>query len=259
MALEYDFIYRVLTRAAEVAAEPGMNICVINAYDGLLKGPSQAFCKAHEDVIDAMSSYGRDTRDAVEAFDVLDMHYKLARTMVLAFVPGTVLPDTLRSLTTDTDKLNAIKSILGALNKHVGEKWADDILAGDFGVQGPKAAKDLTDAIASNMALANARDSRAEAYGPAYEKLLLFRRVVRDALGARSKQYKRLQLKQRKKAADEEQGAAPPVEGATGAGSAPTLPATGSPTLPTTGSPTLPATGSPTLPAKPALEVGQPA
>lgn len=242
--LEYDFFYRVLTRAAEVASEAGMNVCVVNAYDGLLKGPSTAFCKAHEDVSDAMSSYGRDTREAVEAFDVLDMHYKLARTMVRAFVPDKVLPDTLRSLETDTDKLNAIKSILVALNKHAGEKWADDILAGDFGVQGPKAAKDLEDAIASNKALAEARDARAEAYGPAYEKLVVFRRVVRDALGSKSKQYKRLQLKQRRNAVGEEQGAPPPVEGAPSTEISPT--------------PKPPTTGTPALPTRPDVEVGQP-
>lgn len=246
-ALEYDFIYRILTRAAEVASEPGMNICVVNAYDGLLKGPSEVFCKAHQDVCDALGSYGKDTRDAVEAFDVLDTHYKLARTMVRAFAPEKILPDTLRSLATDTDKLNAIKSILGALSKHAGEKWADDILAGDFGAQGPKAAKDLEDAIASNKALAQARDARAEAYGLAYEKLVVFRRVVRDALGSRSKQYKRLQLKQRKSAAPEEQGAKPPVEGA---------PGTGSTTAPPT---TLPGSVIPTTPTKPDVEVGQPA
>jgi hypothetical protein len=250
-ALEFDFMYRILTRAAEVASEPGMNICVVNAYDGLLKGPSMVFCKAHEDVSDAMSSYGRDTREAVEAFDVLDTHYKLARTMVLAFVPDKVLPDTLRSLATDTDKLNAIKSLLGALSKHAGEKWADDILAGEFGAQAPQAAKDLEDAIASNKALAQARDARAEAYEPAYEKLVVFRRVVRDALGSRSKQYKRLDLKQRKNAAPEEQGAKPPAECSTGAGSA---------QAPTpTQAPTLPGSVIPKAPTKPDLEVGQPA
>jgi hypothetical protein len=107
--------------------------------------------------------------------------------------------------------------------------------------------KDLEDAIASNKALAEARDARAEAYGPAYEKLVVFRRVVRDALGSRSKQYKRLQLKQRKNAAPEEQGAKPPEEGSTGTGSAP---------APT---PTLPGTVIPKAPTKPDLEVGQPA
>jgi hypothetical protein len=250
-ALEFDFIYRILTRAAEVASEPGMNICVVNAYDGLLKGPSDVFCKAHQDVCDALSSYRKDTRDAVEAFDVFDTHYKLARTMVRAFVPEKILPDTLRSLTADTDKLIAVGSLLGTLSKHAGEKWADDILAGEFGVQGPKVMKDLEDAIASNKALAEARDARAEAYGPAYEKLVVFRRVVRAALGSRSKQYKRLQLKQRKSAAPEEQGAKPPAEGSTGAGSAQAQAPTPTPTLP----------GSviPTTPTKPDLEVGQPA
>lgn len=193
--VEYDLMFRLLSRAAEISAEPSMNAGVVSVYNGVLKPAADAFQKAHYDVADAAGANGKESREAGEAFAGLDAHYKVARSVVLAFVPEAVLPKTLGALKTDTDKLNAIERLLDVLNDHAGEAWADQILSGDFGTLGAQAVKELDESIAANKALAKARDVRAEALGPAYEKFIAWKRVVRAALGSTSKQYKRIHVR----------------------------------------------------------------
>jgi len=192
--LKYELMFRLLTRAAEIAAEPGMNASVVTVYKGVVKTPADAFCKNHSAIATAETTLGKDKRDSGVAFEALDPVYKVTRSVILAFAPETVLPNTLKSLETDTDKLNAIETIFGVLGEHSNEAWADELLTGEFGIMGTAAAKELRDEIASNKALSKARGLRAEAFEPAYQSFLSWKRVVRDALGPRSKQYQRLHI-----------------------------------------------------------------
>jgi hypothetical protein len=110
-------------------------------------------------------------------------------------VPEASLPATLKVQPTDTDKLNAIEALVDALDDHASEAWAEEQAKGTFGLLAPRTVNELNEAIAANKAFADARDERATAYGPAYERYLRFKRVVRDGLGAKSKQYKRIHVR----------------------------------------------------------------
>jgi hypothetical protein len=125
---------------------------------------------------------------------------------VLAVLPDTVLPDTLKAQPTDTDKLNAIERLVDVLDDHAGKPWADALLSGDFGQQAPKTVKELNEAIAPNRALSKVIGARAAAYGPAYEVYLRFKRLVRDTLGASSKEYRRIHLRASPGAGGQEEG-----------------------------------------------------
>jgi hypothetical protein len=194
-AIDYERFYRVLTRCGEIAREQGMKSSVVRVYGDVLKTAASTFRGAHQGVTHAESSFKKEAAEAIAALSALDAPYREARSVVLAFAPETVLPDTLKAQKTDTDKLNAIEELLDVLDDHTGEAWADEQSQSGFGKQAAETVKELNEAIAANKALAAAGELRAQAYGPAYERYLRFKRVVRDALGAKSKQYKRIHVR----------------------------------------------------------------
>jgi hypothetical protein len=193
--IHFNRFKRLLTRCQEVASEPAMNAGVVAVYTGVFKPVADAFLKAHAAVGEGKSDLAEQGSEAAVALREMDPLYRVARSVLLAFKPGAVLPITLGSQPTDTDKMNAIEDLLKALNKHAGEAWADAQLQGAFGVSGAKAVTSMKEAIAASKALSKAREDRASAYEPAYVGYLAFKRVVRDALGSKSKQYKRIHLR----------------------------------------------------------------
>ncbi|HZF50469.1 MAG TPA: hypothetical protein VE093_17550 [Polyangiaceae bacterium] len=197
---------RLLTRCQEVASEPAMNAGVVAVHTSVVKPAADAFLKAHDAVVQGETDLAEQGSEAAVALREMDPLYRVARSVLLAFKPGAVLPITLRSQPTDTDKMNAIEDLLKALNKHAGEAWADAQLQGAFGVSGAKAVTSMKEAIAANKALSKAREDRASAYDPAYDGYLAFKRVVRDALGSKSKQYKRIHLRDTGADADADAG-----------------------------------------------------
>jgi hypothetical protein len=194
-AIDYGRFQRVLQRCAEVVSEPDIERSVARVYSETLKGPADTFLSAHVAVRTAETSFRKDNREAFDAIGALNTPYQEARRLVLAFAPETVLPDALRSLSTDTDRLDAIEQMLDALDDHAGERWADDLAQGSFGQLAASVVKELNEAIAANKALDAAREARAAFYGPAYERYLRFKRVVREAHGAKSRQYQRIHLR----------------------------------------------------------------
>jgi hypothetical protein len=209
--IDYARFERVLSRSAEIAAEPGMKQTVVRVYNDIFGPAAESFLAAHAAVTKAESAFAKENEEAADALDALDKPYREARSVVRAFVPTVKLPETLKAKWTDTDKLNAIEALLDAIDDHAGEAWADELLAGEFGQKAPVTVKELNEAIAANKSLSEARDTRAQAYGPAYERYLRFKRVVRDALGATSKQYKRIHVRGPNAADDEEQPAPQPA------------------------------------------------
>jgi hypothetical protein len=210
-AIDYGRFNRVLTRSAELAAEPGMKPSIIRVYNDVLKDSAERFRSAHGTVGQAEAAFRKENREALDALTEFDRPYRETRSVVLAFVPEANLPATLKAQPTDTDKLNAIESLIDRLDDHVAEAWAEEQAKGTFGQLAPRTVIELNEAIAANKALAEAREERAEAYGPAYERYLRFKRVVRDGLGAKSKQYKRIHV--RAASAEEEPEGTPPSEG----------------------------------------------
>jgi len=194
--IDYPRFERLATRCAEIAAEPGMKPSVVRVYEEVLKSEGVGFLAAQHAVTAAETSFSKEDSEASQALAALDAPYREARSVVLAYAPETKLPDTLKSLKTDTDQLNAIEALLDVLDDHAGQAWADEQAQSGFGTKAAATVKELNEAIAANKALSAAREARARSYGPAYEKYLRFKRVVRDALGATSKQYKRIHLRE---------------------------------------------------------------
>jgi hypothetical protein len=210
-AIDYVRFDRLVTRCAEIAAEAGMKPSVVRVHDEILKSAGDAFRDAHQEVTAAETSFSKEGGEAVSALAELDGPYRETRSVVLAFAPETKLPDTLKSQPTDTDKLNAIEALLDVLDEHAGQAWADEQAQSGFGKKAAGTVKELNEAITANKALSEAREARAKSYGPAYERYLRFKRVVRDALGPKSKQYTRIHL--RGTAAGAEEAGTPPVAG----------------------------------------------
>jgi hypothetical protein len=210
-AIDHDRFNRVLTRCAELAAEPGMKQSIVRVHTDILKDASDHFRSAHWDVQQAQTAYGEKSADAERVLAALDAPYRETRSVVLAFVPAAKLPDTLKVQPTDTDRQNAIESLRKVLDSHTGKPWADEQKIGEFGQQAPAALVVLSKAIATNNALADARHARTVAYDAAYERYLRFKQVVRDALGQSSKHYKRIHLRRSSQGDDLSTPATAPV------------------------------------------------
>jgi len=219
-AIEYIRFVRILCRCVEVSLEPGLPAIIRQVYEVSAQSSVEAFFLRSKEVDQATEAFAKENREGLEALKELDGPYRVTRSAVSAIAMKVNLPDTLKAQPTDTDKLNAIEKLLDVLDDHAGEPWADDLLQGEFGTKGAKAVKELNEAIAANKALNKAQMDRAAAYGPAYEKYLRFKRVVRDALGPSSKQYRRIHLRASAGAA-EGQDAPPASSDAPAAASSP--------------------------------------
>ncbi|HRI67387.1 MAG TPA: hypothetical protein PK156_24255 [Polyangium sp.] len=195
MSIDYERFCRVLTRCIEVGEEVGAHAVVVAVFKETLKDDAPAYLALDTKVMDATTGFAKENHESLAALADLDAPYRVARAAVSAILPKTVLPDTLKVLPTDTDKLNAIARLLDIIDDHVGKEWADALLTGEFGTRAPSTVRELTEAIAANKVLTTARMARAAAYGPTYEKYLRFKPVVRNAYGPGSKQYRRIHLR----------------------------------------------------------------
>jgi hypothetical protein len=208
MKIDYERFARVITRSVEVANEPNADPIVVAIFKQTLADTAAEYLALETAVSTAMTEFAKENRESLETLVALDAPYRVARAAVVAILPDTHLPDTLKSQATDTDQLNAIARLLDLIDDHVGQQWADVLLAGEFGTKAAKATQEISESIAANKALSKARSDRAAAYGPTYEKYLRFKQVVRNAYGPGSKQYRRIHLRASPGAGDS--GAAEP-------------------------------------------------
>ena len=194
--LDYARLQRVLTRAAEIGeptdAHPNLKL----GWDGLLKGPAQTYLAAYDKLIKAESAAKKEGAEANTALTDFDQPYASARAMVRGFLPNEVLPDTLKSLATDTDRKNAIIHLRNALEAQGdATAWAKAQLDGPFGTHAADVIREVSEWIDANGAVADAVTARAAAYGPAYEKYLAFKNIVRTTHGRSSHQYRRIHIR----------------------------------------------------------------
>lgn len=197
MTINYERFVRVLHRCAELGQQAGINPAIAHVYNVALAGPAEAYLNAESAVSDALMACEKENSEAFQALTFLETPFKVARSTLKAIHPETVKarPATLASLTTDTDKLKAIRWLHGEIKKHTGATWADALLAGEFGVKAEAALKEIGEAIDASKELTTAQMQRAGAYEPAYVKYVDFKQVVRDALGPGSKEYRRIHLR----------------------------------------------------------------
>lgn len=197
MNINYERFVRVLERCAELGQQAGINPAIAHVYNVALAGPAEAYLNADSAVSDALTACEKENSEAFQALTFLETPFKVARSTLKAIHPETVKarPATLASLTTDTDKLKAIRWLHVEIQKHAGAPWADALLTGEFGTKAEAALKEIGEAIDASKDLTTAKMARAAAYEPAYVKYVDFKQVVRDALGAGSKEYRRIHLR----------------------------------------------------------------
>ena len=195
MTIDYGRFGRIVSRCIEIADEPDANPVVLSVFKEKFAAQATAYLASDVAVSTAMTAFGKENREALDALASLDGPYRVARAAVAAVLPGTDLPDTLKSQPTDTDQLNAITRLLDVIDDHSDKAWADTLLKGEFGTKAPLTIQEITESITANKGLSKARSDRAAAYGPTYELYLGFKQVVRHAYGPGSKQYRRIHLR----------------------------------------------------------------
>lgn len=195
MVIQYGKLERMLTRCGETAQGSDCVPAVKRVYEERLKEKADPYMKACARYRKGESALRKESREAWDALLELDQPYRLCRSVVRAYLPDETIPETLKTLTTDTDRMNAVEQLLNLLTENSSAAWADEQASGEFGIKAPKTVKELDEAITANKAFCKARDDRATTYGPAWERYLSFKRVVRDAYGPTSKQYKRIHIR----------------------------------------------------------------
>jgi hypothetical protein len=255
--MNYQLLNRVLLRSEEIVAEPAMSSTVTNIYDDVLKSKAEAYRIAFDTIAVAESKHRQAKLEASVALKMFDNPYKAARASVMAVDPTRVLPATLSAQGTDTDTLYAIKTLVKAIKEYIGQTWADGLLSGEFGAASADVMTKLSASILANKAFAEAVTARAEAFDPAYTAFMAFKRVVRYALGPKSKQYKRLHIRSTKSAGEAEGeevgGSTEEEKEATPGSTGPTA------STPTATAPTTPVKDAPTLaPASAPVSVAMP-
>jgi hypothetical protein len=197
MTIKFERFTRVIHRCIEIRKQPDIDPIIITVYDEALAQPAGAYLGAVAAITAAASAHRQKKAGVAEALALLNAPYKTARSALKALHPEytSTMPRTLKALTTDTDKRQAIVALLGAIQKHAGAPWADALLSGDFGAKAPAAVALFDEMVTASSNLARAKADRAAAFGPAYDKYLDFKSVVREARGARSVEYRRIHLR----------------------------------------------------------------
>ncbi len=193
--IDYPRFARLLIRTGEIAAGANMKPEVVQTYDQVLKAIAASYLALDKDVTKAETAFAKENRERLEALADLDGPFRTARAVVAAHVEGTVVPETLKTQPTDTEKVKAIEDLIDAIDDYVGQPWADALLSGEFGTKAPVTVKEIKEAMAANTALSKAAQKRAEGYGPAHGAFIKFKAVVRNALGPKSIEYRRIHLR----------------------------------------------------------------
>jgi hypothetical protein len=209
MYVDYELLYRLLTRCGEIAGEVGTAASVKLVHSEIVAAPAAIYVAAHDAEGPAITARTQAHEVAARTLEALDGPYKEARTLAGAFVAGVVLPDTLKSASTDTDRANAIRALQRLLKDHHGEKWVDAVDAGPFAGAAQPALQALDAAVAADTALLNAQTACSVAYEPAYKAMLKMKEVVRDAMGRQCSAYRRLRIPRGRAAKQADPAAAP--------------------------------------------------
>lgn len=207
MDINFPLMARLLERCAELRALRDVDPNVAMVYDQLLLAAATEFLAAHDALPAAEEAAAKEGREARAALEKIDQPYAVARSVSRAFTPDISLPDSLKAYKTDTDKKNAIQTLRNELDRRdETETWAANLLAGPFGVLAPEVIREVNEWIASNVDLSKAKNRRAQAFGPAYERFVDFKDVVRQVYGPSSREYRRIHLRNNDPAEDDNNG-----------------------------------------------------
>ncbi len=174
-----------------------------------LAARANAYRAAHRALKDAEIVAKKERGEALAALEQIHQPYIKARAVTEQYVSDLAIPKSLKSLATDTDKVDAIRTLLEILDLHDDEPgWASELTAGDFGRLAPEAIREISEWIGANANLEKAVRARMEAYTAAWEPFLGFRDVVRATYSSSSVHYRRLLVRSNGKLAVDD-----PVDG----------------------------------------------
>lgn len=189
-SIDYARFALVLQRCREVANDSGASAQVLAAYRDVLATAADTFLAAHAQAADAERDFEQRNGHFGEAMTALDMPYCAARMAVKEHFPDAGLPPSLLDCPSLFDKAIAVETLLNILDdSFIDESWAAKEANGAFGRKAPGIVRELGEAVVMSRSLVAMLDERAVAYGPAFERHLVFKRVVRQASGAASGQY----------------------------------------------------------------------
>lgn len=103
-------------------------------------------------------------------------------------------------MTTEQNALPVIDRILELrrcplVESNGTQGWAQDLVATGFPTVAADGVREVEEAIDADASLAVARNARMEAYAPARDAFLSFKRVVRTACGSKSREYHRIHVR----------------------------------------------------------------
>jgi hypothetical protein len=202
--IDFGRFDRLLTRCVEIGTDPAAPSTVAFVHQRCLDAPARAFRAAHADLPRAESVWRKAKAEAQAALRGFDSTYRQARGVIRAFDPARELPDTLKRQRTDTDQILAIRALLKIVADHAGLAWADSLAQGAFGQEAPAVLEKLAAIEGAAKGLAAARRTRAEAFALAHVQFIAFKRLVRDAHGPHSHQYRKIHLRRASQAGEEE-------------------------------------------------------
>ncbi len=193
MGIDYERFDRLLDRSAELAAREDVDPSVKRVYDDKLAADATTYRASHDGLKNAEVVAKKEHGEELQALEDVDQPYLKARTVTKIYVKDLAVPETLKSLSTDTDKRDALRSLLEILDANDDSPgWAADLTSGDFGRLAPIAIQQITEWITADGNLETAVHARQEAYAKAYERFLEFRDVVRATYTSSSIHYRRL-------------------------------------------------------------------
>ena len=189
-SIDYARFALVLLRCGEIARDEGAGSGITVLYQELLENASLSFLRAHEEAILAERAFEVAHPELFALVDGLDAAYAASRSTVKDHFPDAGLPEALIGLSSLFDKLNAAESLLNILDdSFVDEPWAAKEMNGPFGRRMPGLLKDIGALVLADARLLDSIEERALRYGPAFERHLQFKRVVRHVYGAASGHY----------------------------------------------------------------------
>jgi len=212
MRIKFSGFARRCNRCDAIRIEPGAPQVLVDVYQTIGQ-PLQAFSESMQRVKGAEKRLNDAEAGRTSSLAVMEKQFRVTRAAVAAMVPTTVLPDTLKSQRTDTDKRHAILELKSAVEEHAGAAWADNLMQGEFGQKAPAAILHLTEYIEAGNALQKAKADRVSAFGPAWSAFVKYKRLVEATLGSSSRQYQGLRLRTVSASSDEAEEAEAEVEG----------------------------------------------
>lgn len=189
-SIDYARFALVLQRCKEVAEDQSATVQIRKAYQEVLSTASGMYLSAHARAAEAERDFEQRNGHFGEAMSALDAPYCAVRMVVKEHFPDAGLPPSLLDCPTLFEKAMAVETLLNILDdSFIDESWAAKEANTVFAKKAPGIVRELGEAVMLSPSVVAKLDERAVAYGPAFERHLVFKRAVRQAAGPASGQY----------------------------------------------------------------------